>query len=359
MKDLLNLDILTRTFDDMSIGVGIFQILDPNDNTSIHYVYMNKVLLYEMRKERDEVFGYRIIDVAPEAYQHEGGLLVINTYMRVAAEGGSVNLGLVEYSNHMVAGTYECSVHHIKDNYVYVMLRNVTDLEQTKMELEQKNAELKQFAYIVSHDLKAPLRGIKTLVDFIEEDASGEMNEDVLEQLRLIKARSEHMRELIDGILEYSKAGNEKLEDSTFTLNEVMEQYRSAINIPKNFNLTVHGGENQLFGSPIHVEQILTNLISNAIKYHDKESGNIEVTAVKISEKWVKISVVDDGPGIEGEFLDRVFNVFETANKTSRTDSTGIGLAIVKKLVEKYRGDYGVISDGITGTTLWFTWPAN
>ncbi len=103
---------------------------------------MNKVLLYEMRKTREEVFGKKIIEVAPEAYAHEGGLQVIEAYRKVATDGESINLGLVEYSNHMVAGTYECSIHPIQDNYVYVMLRNVTELEQTKNELELRNKEL-------------------------------------------------------------------------------------------------------------------------------------------------------------------------------------------------------------------------
>ncbi len=145
-ENLLSLDLLIKTFDDLSIGVGIFQIPDINDLESIRYVFMNKMLLYEMRKTKEEVFGKRIIEVAPEAYQHEVGVQVIETYFKVVAEGGSINLGLVEYSNDMVAGTYECSAHHIQDNLIYVMLRNVTEIEQIKNELELKNKKLKQYS---------------------------------------------------------------------------------------------------------------------------------------------------------------------------------------------------------------------
>ena len=99
--------------DDLPHGVGIFQVVNLNDIKSIQYVFMNKIILHEMRKKREEVFGKKIIELAPEAYSHEGGLQVIKTYRKVAEERGSINLGLVEYSNHMVAGTYECSVHHI------------------------------------------------------------------------------------------------------------------------------------------------------------------------------------------------------------------------------------------------------
>lgn len=169
MSDLINLEILSKTFDDLPVGVGIFKVHDLKDIKSIQYIFMNKIVLYEMRKTKEEVFGKRIIEVAPEAYEHEGGLLVMETYRRIAEEGGSINLGQVEYSNHMVAGTYECSVHHIQDNYVYVMLRNVTELEQTKNELELKNKELSQFAFMVSHDLKEPLNTVLSFANLINE----------------------------------------------------------------------------------------------------------------------------------------------------------------------------------------------
>ncbi len=97
MKDLLNLETLTKTMDNLSIGIGIFKVQDPNDLKSLRYVFMNKLVLHEMRKEREEVFGKLILEVAPEAFEHEAGLKVIETYRNVAVNGGSVNLGLVEY----------------------------------------------------------------------------------------------------------------------------------------------------------------------------------------------------------------------------------------------------------------------
>lgn len=119
---------------------------------------MNKVVLTEMQKTKEEVFGKKIKEVAPEAYEHEGGRFVMETYRRIAEEGGEVDLGLVEYSNHLVAGTYHCSIHHIMDNYVYIMLRNVTELEKTKSDLEKTNEELSEknikLAQAADRDLK-------------------------------------------------------------------------------------------------------------------------------------------------------------------------------------------------------------
>lgn len=123
MENLLKIDNLIRIIDDLPIGIGVFKVTDLNDIKSIRYVFMNKVILYEMGKQKEEVFGNRIIEVAPEAFDHEGGLLVMETYHKVAVEKGSVNLGLVEYSNQRVAGIYECSVHHLFENYVYVLLQ--------------------------------------------------------------------------------------------------------------------------------------------------------------------------------------------------------------------------------------------
>lgn len=171
---------------------------------------MNKIVLYEMKKDKEEVFGKRIIEVSPEAFEHEGGLLVMETYRNIARDGGSINLGLVEYSNHLVAGTYDCSVHHIQDNYVYIMLRNVTELEKTKNALEQKNNELQQMTNIVSHDLKDPLSSITTTLDLINTLYKGKVDEQFQELLDMISNSSSRMFDLINDLLDYGEIGTQK-----------------------------------------------------------------------------------------------------------------------------------------------------
>ena len=189
--------------------------MNPRDIKSIRYVFMNKVILYEMRKTKEEVFGNRIIEVAPEAFEHEGGVLVMETYRKVAEEGGEMNLGLVEYSNEIVGGIYKCSVHFIKKHYVYVLLNNVTELESAKRELkhkkelERKNKELEQFTYITSHDLQEPLNSIISFSTLLEreKDKMGGVGQKSIE---VIKASANRMRAFIIALLEYSTIGREK-----------------------------------------------------------------------------------------------------------------------------------------------------
>lgn len=268
MTDSLSINILAKTFDDLPIGVGIFQVQDLNDLKSIRYVFMNKVLLYEMRKERDEVFGKKIIEVAPEAYEHEGGLKVIETYRNVAADGGSVNLGLVEYSNHMVAGTYECTIHHIESNYVYVMLRNVTELEQTKNDLEEKNSELRQFAYVASHDLKEPLRTVSSFIQLLEKKYQGKLDEKADQLFDYITNATLRMRKMVDDLLDYSSVGQgkEMIEvDCNKVVDDVIKDLEAVI---EESNTTIEVAElPKIKGFESELRMLFQNLINNSIKF--------------------------------------------------------------------------------------------
>jgi signal transduction histidine kinase len=317
MKDLLNIEILTKTFDDLPHGVGIFHVLDLNDINSIQYVFMNKVILYEMRKEREEVFGKKITDVAPEAYEHEGGLQVIETYRKVAAEGVSINLGLVEYSNHMVAGSYECSVHHIEDNYIYVMLRNVTELEKAKNELEQKNKELGQFAHIVSHDLKEPLNSLSSLVELPENECQGKLDEKANEVFSLISKSTGRMKNLIKDILDYSTIGQEKEMNLVNCKNLVEVIQEDLKTIIKDTNTTMEVGDlPEVKGYSTELRLLFQNLISNAIKFSKPGvAPKIKISA-KEQDGWI-FAVQDNGIGIADEHQDKIFAIFQRLHSRS------------------------------------------
>ena len=358
MKELLDLGILTKTFDDLSVGVGIFEVENLDDNKSIRYVFMNKVILYEMRKEREEVFGKKIIEVAPEAYDHEGGLLVIETYRRVAAEGGSVNLGLVEYSNHMVAGTYECSVHHIQDKFIYVMLRNVTELEQAKNQLEIKNKELSQFAHLVAHDLKEPLRTVSGFIQLIKNMYQEKLDDQATELITLITNAANRMTNVITDLLELSIIGQTKsksLVDCQLILDLIQQDLASRI---KETNTIIEVNElPKVNGFETELRLLFQNLISNAIKF-SKPGVNprIIVSAKKGDDKWI-FSVQDNGIGIPEEYQKKVFEAFQKLHARSEYEGTGIGLSICKKIVELHDGQIWITSQPENGSTFSFDIP--
>jgi len=353
----LEIDILTETLDELPMGVGIFQVIDLTDIKSIRYVFMNKVILYEMRKEREEVFGKKIIEVAPEAYEHDGGLLVMETYRKVAEEGGSVNLGLVEYSNHMVAGTYECSVHHIKENYVYVMLRNVTELEKTKNELELKNNELSQFAYIVSHDLKAPLHTISGFVQLIEKQFQGLFDKESQELFSYISKATKRMTRLISDLLDYGGIGQGRkltLVDCGKLVQVVQQDL--AIKI-KETNATFDVGIlPKIKGFETELRMLFQNLINNAIKFNKPDTPPKISIHAKEQDGWT-FYIQDNGIGISDDHKDKIFSVFQRLHTVSEYEGTGIGLAHCKKIIDLHKGHIGVTSKVGEGSTFYFTIP--
>lgn len=353
----MNLDILTKTLDDLPTGVGIFQVVDLNDIKSIRYVFMNKVVLYEMRKTREEVFGKRIIEVAPEAYEHEVGLQVVETYRKVAAEGGSVNLGLVEYSNHMVAGTYDLSVHHIQDNYIYVMLRNVTELEQTKNELELKNKELNQFAHRVSHDLKEPVHTISSFTKLIEGKYKGQLDKKADECLSFISDAADRMIILINDLLEYSMIGKQG-EMIHVDCKKLVESIQQDLQMKiTETNSTLEVGELPVVkGYETDLRLLFQNLISNGIKFNKPGvPPKIKIFA-KEQDGWTFI-IQDNGIGIAEENKKKIFGFFQRLHYRSEYEGTGIGLAYCKKIAELHKGDIWVDSKLGEGSTFYFTIP--
>lgn len=357
MKDFITLDILKRTVDDLSVGVGIFRVEDFDDLKSIRYIFMNKVILYEMRKEKEEVFGKRIIEVAPEAYEHEGGLLVIETYRNVARDGGSVNLGLVEYSNHMVSGTYECSVHHLYENYVYVMLRNVTELEQTKNELELKNRELSQFAYTVSHDLKEPLHTVSSAIEMIQESYRGKFDADTEKLFSYVFDATQRMSKLVTDLLDFDRIGKGTgIGEVDFgkLLAAVLEDLSAQIR-ESGAEITVEKMP-VLLGFETELRMLFQNLISNAIKFSQSPGPPVIHVSAKKKGDW-EFCVRDNGIGIPTKYSEQIFNVFRRLHSTDEFEGTGIGLANCKKIVDLHGGEIWVESAPGEGSSFYFTIP--
>lgn len=233
------------------------------------------------------------------------------------------------------------------------------ELKDKNAELKDKNAELDQFAYIVSHDLKAPLRGITSIIDIIEEDHMEDLNEDIQEMFKMVKKRSRRMDDLINGILSYARAGKMDTEISTFNLGELITEILDSIAAPASFNFVIPKELPEMRCSYVQLGQVFANLLGNAVKYHDKGAGTITLSIKNTETGMIRFSVIDDGPGIPEKYHKKLFAMFETANEESRTDSTGVGLAIVKKLVEQMGGEIGLFSEVGKGSEFWFTWPQN
>jgi signal transduction histidine kinase len=223
-------------------------------------------------------------------------------------------------------------------------------------ELESVNQELKDFAYIASHDLKAPLRAIKTLADWISTDYADKIDQDGQEQLKLLRQRVDRMHNLIDGILQYSRVGRVRERLVEVELNKLLPEIIDILAPPANIKITVETELPTVKCEETRITQVFQNLLSNAVKYMDKPEGLIKVGCSEEGEFW-KFSVADNGPGIEKKHWERIFKIFQTLVPRDEFESTGIGLTVVKKIVEIYDGKIWLDSEVGKGTTFFFTFP--
>ena len=240
--------------------------------------------------------------------------------------------------------------------YAVERKRAERNLSKLLKDLEDTNRELNDFASIVSHDLKAPLRGIKTLAEWIMEDNIDRLTEEGKEQMELLADRVDRMHKLIDGILHYSRVGRQKEQTSTVHLDTLVPEIWDMLSAPVDIHFCIEGELPVVVCEHTRISQVFQNLLSNAVKYMDKPEGRVRVGCVEDEDMW-KFHVSDNGPGIAEKYYEKIFKMFQTLSATDAFESTGVGLTVVKKIVEMYGGGIWLESEVGAGTTFYFTFP--
>jgi PAS domain S-box-containing protein len=231
------------------------------------------------------------------------------------------------------------------------------ELARLARALETSNRELDQFAYVASHDLKAPLRGIANLSQWIEEDIGAQnLSEESREHLTLLRGRVHRMEALIDGILQYSRAGRVREKAEQVDVRKLVDEVIDLLAPPSSVTLDVADDLPTIESERLPLQQVFQNLIGNAIKYTLRPDARIAISARDAGERW-EFAVQDNGPGIAPEYHSKIFGLFQTLEARDKVEATGIGLSIVQKTVDSRGGAIHVESEPGSGTTFRFTWP--
>ncbi|HEX6172123.1 MAG TPA: ATP-binding protein [Chitinophagaceae bacterium] len=265
---------------------------------------------------------------------------------------------MVNFAENISDGHFTTIRDHSKDELTSLSrsLNKMSEkLERNISELENRNAELDKFAYVVSHDLKAPIRGIHNVINWTEEDLASELSPQMKKHLDIISHRAKRMEDLINGLLDYARV-RRKTDPQVTNVNEIVYQISDSI-VPRSFTVEVHDLP-IFFTERSKLEQIFENLISNAVKYTPGKDGRIIINCKEYPDHY-EFSVKDNGIGIDPEYHSRIFEMFQTLREKDEKESTGIGLAIIKRILDEQDCSIRIVSALGEGSEFIFTWPRN
>ncbi|MCA9560322.1 MAG: PAS domain-containing sensor histidine kinase, partial [Myxococcales bacterium] len=233
--------------------------------------------------------------------------------------------------------------------------RDVTASKRVELRLRRSNEDLEAFAYVASHDLRTPLRGMENLTRWLTEDAHDPQS--VREHTQLIEGRVKRMSQLLDDLLAYARVGTRPQRAEPVDLPDLFRRVVRRVNPPAGIEVAYDGPDGTIEVESRALRDVLAHLVSNAVRHHDRDVGRVDVRlALTHGGRQLSIQVADDGPGILPKFHDRVFRLFETLRPRDDVEGSGVGLAMVRRHARHRGGDVQLHSDG-RGTTVDVQWP--
>jgi signal transduction histidine kinase len=268
-------------------------------------------------------------------------------------------LSMVKMANSISAGNYAIQMADHKMDELSKLsfsLNHMAEvLEENFAALKRKNEELDQFAHIVSHDLKAPLRGISNVVLWIEEDHGNELSPKVHDYMHLIHGRLNRAENLINGILSYARIEKEAYEKEEVNVKVMVEEIIAEQIIPSGLRIDVDNRLPTIVTQKLPLMQVFSNLINNAIKYHNKQDGKVKIYSREFRDEY-EFFVEDNGPGIAHNHHSKIFKIFQTLQERDSFESTGVGLSIVQKILDARKEKIMLRSEAGKGSVFSFTW---
>jgi signal transduction histidine kinase len=370
------IELYKDVIENIPLGCCIWHLQNKDDITSFQLVAANPAACNIFGIPLQAEIGKLMGECFPNMLHQEHRLLLEN-YAEVLITQQTKIFENINYDDNRIQGKiFAVKAFPLPNNLLGVAFENITERKQnekiiearaselatlntilltTTAQLERRNNELDEFAYVASHDLKAPLRAIANLSEWIEEDLEDKLTEDTRYQMSLLRSRVHRMEALIDGILEYSRVGRIKNQPEEVAVSSLLTEIIDSIDPPPEFVIEIQEEMPTLVTERLPLQQVFTNLISNAIKHHNRPDGKVKISIQDVG-KFYQFAVTDDGPGIAAEYQDKVFAIFQTLESRDKSDNTGIGLSIVKKIIENQGGKIQIESQIGQGTTFRFTW---
>ncbi len=292
------------------------------------------------------IFLLQYSTMPPGEFLSSGGLLVL--------AGALFGMVMIVFRYQSVKSMIVSKIELIRNNEWMAVQNEI--IEEKSAALQQSNNRLKEFAYIVSHDLKAPLRGVRNIASWIREDCGNSLNEHGVTHLKLMEKQILKMENLIRAVLEYSKTGASKNNSEWINLDEMIKDVIEMVEVDNRTHFSLKTELVQIKGTRIVISQVLQNLLSNSIKHNDKA---LKVVDIEIREEAEQIYflVSDNGPGIDPRDHSKIFDLFQTLRNTTDYESTGIGLPVAKKMIEEAGGNLWLDSTPGNGSKFQFTIP--
>ncbi|MFI1743403.1 PAS domain-containing sensor histidine kinase [Thalassobellus sediminis] len=338
-----------------NMNLGLLEV-DNNDEV----LMVNQSFIEMSGYTEDELVG----NIASEIFTIEDGSKIIKKENSKRQKGNSNSYELKiknkqgDIKHWLISGApnYNLNGEVIGSIGIHLDITGIKSLEHQKekllIKLEKSNDELQEYAHVVSHDLKSPLRSINALVSWLKEDNEGKLDETSLQNFGLIETTLEKMEQLISDVLSYSSVGAENEGLTHVDLDTLVKDLKNILYVPDHVSITINNSLPTVRGHRTKLQQLFQNLISNAIKFIDKDSGIIEIDFTD-KETHYEFSIKDNGIGIEEKYHDQIFKIFHSLNRSK--ESSGIGLSIVKKIVDLYEGNVWIESEYGVGSTFYFT----
>ncbi|MCF2875164.1 MULTISPECIES: sensor histidine kinase [unclassified Tenacibaculum] len=238
------------------------------------------------------------------------------------------------------------------DNQTKEILQINKQRDRLLENLERRNKELNEYTHLVTHDLKSPLQSIDALTFWLRDDYKEALGEDGREKINLIRENVEKMDELVKGIAKYSTIGKLIKDTYEVDLNKIVNKVLKKVSIPQNIAVSIPEILPIVKGDNFRLEELFYSIIDNAVKFNDKEEGEIIINFTDTKDFW-EFSIKDNGKGMEEQYFEKIFLAFQKLENDYK--SAGIGLSIVKKIIEQYEGKIWIASELTKGTTFYFT----